>query len=273
MTNEGHTAPRRTPTHGPAYLRIADDLRIDIEKGVLSPGEALPSLAAISGSYKVSQAVARQAIALLATQGLIVTGQGKRPTVRAPRTRVTRSNQQHHEEKRRVTWSEEERRKNGPLEDTTGISLEKAALSVEYTQVQADASVPEYPAGTRLLRREYETLSPEKRRIAWSVSWIPVEYLEPNPALLDSGNEPWPGSTQHQLHTVGVEVAEVVDMITARAPSTVEAEQWDMAPGEPLIVGRDRMTDTEGRVVSVSLSQYPADSTQLEFVTPLERQP
>lgn len=271
MTNEGHTAPRRTPIQGPAYLRIADDIRIDIERGVLSPGDALPSLAAISDTYKVSGAVARQAIALLASQGLIVTGQGKRPTVRIPRTRVTRSNRHHHEEKRRVTWSEEDRRKNGPLEDTTGISLDTATLSVEYTRVEADDSVPEYPAGMPLLRREYETLSAEGRRIAWSVSWLPVEYLETNPALLDSSNEPWPGSTQHQLHTVNIEVAEVVDMITARAPSTVEAERWDMAPGEPLIVGRDRMIDTDGRVVSVSTSQYPADSTQLEFITPLGR--
>lgn len=270
MSSQEDAVPERTPVEGHRYLRIADDLRIQIETGNLAAGDQLPSLADIARSYGVSPAVARQAISLLSAQGLILKGQGKRPTVRGARIRVTRSNRQHHEEKRRVTWSEKDRRKAGPLEDTTGIRLDQAALHVEYSQVQADGTVPEYAAGTRLLRREYETRDPTGQRIAWSVSWSPVEYLEPNPATLDSSNEPWPGSLQHQLHTVGIEVAEVVDTITARAPTTVEAAKWGMSPGEPIIIGRDVMTDTTGRIVSVSLSQYPADSTQLEFVTPLE---
>lgn len=271
MTNQDHSPPERTPFLGPAYLRIADDLRIQIETGVLGPGDEIPSLAKISTTYKVSQAVARQAVALLRSQGLITSGQGKRPAVRAPRVRVTRSNRQHHEEKRRVTWPEAERRKHGPLEDTTGMSIDQTTLHVTYTRVKADATLPEFPEGTEVLRREYENVDGNGRRIAWSQSWLPVALIESNPALFDSSNEPWPGSVQHQLHTVGIEVAEVVDTITARAPSTVEAEKWGMAPGEPLIVGRDVMTDTEGRVVAVSDSQYPADSTALEFVTPLPR--
>ncbi|GAB3175151.1 GntR family transcriptional regulator [Myceligenerans halotolerans] len=265
--------PRRTPATEPGYLRIADDVRIQIETGVLAPGDDVPSLAELQRSYKVSQAVARQAIASLRSQGLISGGQGKRATVRAPRIRVTRSNRQHHEEKRRVHLPEDERRNHGPLEDTTGLSLHNdgVTLHATYSEVTADRRNPEFAEGTPLLRREYETVNADGRRLAWSASWIPLDLARKNPALLDESNEPWPGAIQHQLHTVGVEVGEVTDTITARPPTTVEVEQWGMAPGEPLLEGRDVMRDIDGRIVATSYSQYPADSTAMEFVTPLER--
>lgn len=266
------TAPERTPTRAPAYLRIADDLRIQIETGDLSPGDHVPSLSELTTHYGVSQAVARQAISLLRSQALITTGQGRRPTVRGPRVRISTSNLKHLEDKRRVTWPIEKRRAHGPLEDTTGLSVHDMVFSADYSRVLADDEIPEFPVETPLLRREYETKDKEGRRLARSTSWLPIALIESNPDLLEASNEPWPGSTQHQLHTVGIEVAEIVATVTARAPTTVEAEAWGLLPGEPLLIGRSVMHDTEGRVVCCSQVQYPADSTQLEFVTPLPKQ-
>ncbi|MFC8797265.1 GntR family transcriptional regulator [Promicromonospora sp. NPDC057138] len=265
------SAPERTPAEQHGYIQIADDLRLQIQNGELAAGDELPSLSELVQKYGAGQQTARRAISVLQAQGLITSSQGKRPVVRGSRTRVTRSNRQHHLEKERIRLPEEERRVQGPLEDTTGISLHDATLNVTYREVVADESTPEFETGTPLLRREYETTGKRGNRIAWSVSWIPLAFISSNPDLLDSSNEPWPGSTQHQFSTVGIEIAEVVDTITARAPDTVEAARWGMSPGEPLLVGRDLMRDTQDRVVCVSLSQYPADSTQMEFVTPLPK--
>ena len=266
-----NTAAERTPTHGPMYLRIADDLRIRIETGELAPGDPLPSLAQIAAEYGVSQGVARSAIGLLRGQALITTGQGRRPTVRGTRPLTMHSNTQHQAEKDRVLWSEERRAKSGSLEDATGISLHEVSFRADYSRVSADREVPDFPEGTPLLRREYETTDERGRRIAWSVSWLPIALIEANPDLLDSKNEPWPGGTQHQLHTVGVEIAVVKETVWAKAPTTVDIERWGMAAGEPLLMKLGTGFDHSDQPVTVGLAAYPAETSRLEFVTPLSR--
>jgi DNA-binding GntR family transcriptional regulator len=61
----------------PHYLRIARDLRVQIERGDLRPGERLPSDTTVSACYGVSRSTARQAFAELTAAGLIKTVQGK----------------------------------------------------------------------------------------------------------------------------------------------------------------------------------------------------
>jgi GntR family transcriptional regulator len=97
--------------------------------------------------------------------------------------------------------------------------------------------------------------------------------IDTNPALLDECNEPWPGGTMHQLSTVGIEIMRIVDEVTARMPTTVEAQLWDLPDGVPLVFCRRISIDAEGRTVEVSDADYPADRTELQFVTPLKAWP
>jgi GntR family transcriptional regulator len=94
--------------------------------------------------------------------------------------------------------------------------------------------------------------------------------VEPNPELLDQAKEPWWGGTQHQLSTVGIEIMCIVDQVTARMPTTVEAQQWDMPDGVPLLFCRRISIDGDNRTVEISDAHYPADRTEFRFVTPLE---
>lgn len=91
---------------------------------------------------------------------------------------------------------------------------------------------------------------------------IPHALLSTNPDLLDSKNEPWPGGTQHQLYTVGIEIACVVDVVTSAMPTTAEAKQWELDAGVPLLRVRCISIDTQDRVVDVSDSDFPADRTE-----------
>jgi DNA-binding GntR family transcriptional regulator len=59
------------------YRRIADDLRGQIERGELAPGDALPSEAALVEEYDVARGTARQALAALEAAGLIEAKHGK----------------------------------------------------------------------------------------------------------------------------------------------------------------------------------------------------
>ncbi|MGH3773360.1 MAG: UTRA domain-containing protein [Pseudonocardiaceae bacterium] len=107
------------------------------------------------------------------------------------------------------------------------------------------------------------------RRETWSVSHIPETYIRDSPALGDPANEPWPGGTQHQLSTVGIEIMTIIDQVTAHMPSTVIAQLWALHPGVPMLRCRRISIDQHGRRVEISDAEYPADRTRLDFITPL----
>lgn len=268
------TTGQRTPSAAPRYLQIADDLRIAIEAGALAPGDQLPSLQALAEQYGVSVAVARQAIQLLRSQALITTASGKPATVREARARSVYSNKAHWEKRERAKWPEAKRRNHGTIEDEIGLSIRDLGLNVDYQRVPADArETPEWPAGTELLRREYETTK-EGRRIARTLSYIPVYLIEGNPDLFESANEPWPGGIHHQLSTVGVLFGRFEDTVTVHVPTTVEIEKWGLSPGEALIEMRSvgwSEDDLEGQPAFVNRIWYPAETTALKFITDVPR--
>ncbi len=69
----------------PAYLRIAADLRAQIDRGELAAGNKLPTESALMESYAVSRTVAKNAIIVLKTEGLVEGRQGSGVYVRAVR--------------------------------------------------------------------------------------------------------------------------------------------------------------------------------------------
>ena len=91
--------PRPTTVQAPIHLQIADDIRMQIERGELSPGDSLPTLAQLCERWSCSMNSARGAINLLKAQGLITAGRGKAPIVRIPPGRVIRSSERHQAEK------------------------------------------------------------------------------------------------------------------------------------------------------------------------------
>ncbi|WP_435112099.1 GntR family transcriptional regulator [Nocardiopsis synnemataformans] len=68
------------------YRRIAAELKGRITKGELSPGDALPSEAALVRQYSVSRGTARQALSELEGTGLVVAVHGKGRFVKGTET-------------------------------------------------------------------------------------------------------------------------------------------------------------------------------------------
>jgi|GEM_PF-6643884 len=56
-------------------------------------------------------------------------------------------------------------------------------------------------------------------------------------------------------------------------PTTVEAQLWGLPDGVPLLLCRRISLDSQDRVVEISDAEYPADRTELHFVTPLRAWP
>lgn len=267
--------PQPTGVVAPAKIRIADDLRMKIERGDLAPGDPLPTLQEIRNDYDCSSTTARAAITLLKEQGLITGGRGKPMTVRAPVPRVSRSSERHQQEKDMVLEPESVRGSAGVAETDMGSKIQDLSFVTEYDQIKpspglaADLGVDR---GTAVLRRVYEMRDrKDGRSLSWSVSYIPVPLIESNPALLDPNNEPWPGGTQHQLSTVGIEVMKVVDQVSAVMPTTAEAHDWRLDYGVPMLHVRRISYDGDSRIVELSDAHFPADRTELSFTTLLKK--
>ena len=74
----------------PLYLLVADTLRTAIQQGYYPAGGAIPGERRLAGQLKVTRDVVREAVAILAGEGLIVKGGGGAPTtVRATPKRKT----------------------------------------------------------------------------------------------------------------------------------------------------------------------------------------
>ena len=70
-------------TIGPAYQRVADDLRSKISSGELKVGEPIPSTTKLMEEYDVSSTVVRRAVADLRAAGILVGHSGKAVYVKA----------------------------------------------------------------------------------------------------------------------------------------------------------------------------------------------
>ena len=66
----------------PMQVRVADDLRNEIRRGDLAPGDKLPTLAVIAQRYSVSEMVARRAVDLLRQEGSVISRRGSGSYVR-----------------------------------------------------------------------------------------------------------------------------------------------------------------------------------------------
>ncbi|MGO4616413.1 GntR family transcriptional regulator [Nocardia sp. 2YAB30] len=258
------------------YELIADQLREHIQRGELQPGDRVPGEAALTEQFKVSVPTVRQALAVLRHEGLIEARHGVGTYVRTPRVKVRRTDERYQWEKNRVREPESVRRSTGATEHDTGFSMPDLVFSARYTTIEASDDLADafaVPPGTTLLQRTYRTRH-RSEDLPFSLihSYLVYEIVEANPDLLDDSHEPWPGGTQHQLATIGIELASITEEVEARAPTAAEARELGI-PSEGVAVFdlRKLSIDTTGRVVEVADVILPGDRTQLVFTKNLAR--
>jgi GntR family transcriptional regulator len=258
-----------------AYERIADTLRQAIRTGQIRPGARLPAETALAKTHGSSVPTVRDALAELLAEGLIDKRHGIGNFVREPRQRVERSNERHQWEKDRARLVEPERLQTGSTEHDTGLTASDLAFRARYRGAEADAdlaAVFAVPVGTRLLRRSYRTFPrDDDAPFNLTTSHLVHDLIASNPDLLDETKEPWPGGTQNQLLTVGIELDHIVERVAARPPTSEEAGELGLQKGVSVLQLRKISIDTTGRTVEVSDLVFPGDRTELVFTTPLAR--
>ncbi|MFJ5530088.1 UTRA domain-containing protein [Streptomyces sp. NPDC093261] len=194
---------------------------------------------------------------------------------RRPRLAVVRDNGRHQWEKNRARRPLAERARTGATEHDTGLRRQDLVIRARYREIEAPRKLAEafgVPEGTALVERAYRTrYVAESAPFSLVTSYLVRELVAGNPDLLDERNEPWPGSTQNQLFTVGIEVDRVEERITARPPTPQETEELELPPGTSVILLRKTSYDIDGRVVEVCDITLPGDRTELVFTTALDR--
>ncbi|MBK1784543.1 GntR family transcriptional regulator [Prauserella cavernicola] len=256
------------------YERVADDLRQRIESREYSPGERIPTEARLTEQYKVSPPTIRQAVGVLEAEGLVERQHGRGTFVRKPRRKVRRTTDRYQWEKDRVRLGEDERRNSGTTEHDTGVDVQELEFFAKYSTVSASESLGQafnVAPGTKLLHRSYRTrLRAEDAPLSLIDSYLVFDKASANPALLSDENEPWPGGTQHQLSTIGIEVDRVIEEVVARPPTVFEAEQLEIGAGTSVMALRKFSIDTNGDVVEVSDVILPGDRTVAVYTTHLK---
>ncbi|MFD5565884.1 GntR family transcriptional regulator [Kitasatospora griseola] len=261
------------PTQGLVTELTEAILRGDQEG--LRPGDQFPTTAQFAAQYEISPQTASRVIQALKGAGLLSGLAGGRTWVRVQPVPSVRDNKRYLDEKNRSKLEDiAERGAVGVSEYDTGIAIDTLhhnGVKVDVVTAPEDvAAALELGPNDRVRRVIYERRHQELAGLSRSTSYVPYELIKDNPDLLNPEKlARWAGGTMHQLGTVGIEVGEIIDTVTAAMPTAVEARDYDIPPAVPLLHVRKLSVAIDGRPVEVADIPLPGDRVQLIFRTPL----
>jgi GntR family transcriptional regulator len=251
------------PTDGRTmHMRIADDIRIGIEVGEYPPGTQLPTLDELAARHLCSLAVARQALAVLRQQGLVITRQGtgsfvrERPTARRHgMSRYSRS-----------LW------RNGEAV----LIAEAARQGHEATQLMraleeapapaAVAGILGIPPGTPVWARRRTTLI-DGRPNQLADSYYPLGIAEKVPRIREENTGPGGGFAR--IEEAGVTLARIREQLHARMPTSPETVALKLPEGTPVIELTRTTFDTTDAPVEVFVAVIAADMVTFDYDFPI----
>ncbi|WP_437017894.1 GntR family transcriptional regulator [Streptomyces sp. enrichment culture] len=228
----------------PEYLRIAADLRRRIATGEYGPGDRIPTIPELRAEYGVSEAPVRNALRVLASEGLIESRARAGTRVR-PRPPIHRMPADRY---RTVPGA-----KSTPYTRDQGIGWSEYRLDKKFERVQADAEMAalfECEVGVDLLARHF-VFHDNGEPTQMSTSYVRWSDVAGTP-VADPINEPWPGGTRAQMASLGIRVTAITESFTAAMPTEQEAATLRIGSGVPVLRYTRRHIADTGRVVEVA---------------------
>lgn len=252
----------------PVYLRVLEDLRMQIREGSLAPGARVPSRAAIMTRYGVGETAAKHALAVLATEGLIEARPGSGSYVRQPPV---------------IKRLDHDR----PLIPASPFGLDEATLpAAREAGEQAHArrlswehhservSAPPYiarrlklQAEDRVMRTKY-LLRADGVPVQMATSYEPMEITAGTPVLLPEDGPLAGRGVPARMGAIGLRVDQVVEDISTRPPLSAEASTLAIPPGTP-VLHIERTHLAGGRPVETCDIVVPADGYRLRYRFPV----
>ncbi|MBY8886826.1 GntR family transcriptional regulator [Streptomyces sp. PTM05] len=252
------------PPSPPPSRRIAEDLRRQIESGALRGGDKLKSERALAEEYGAARNTAREAVRLLAEQGLVTAKHGKGVFVREPQ-RLFRFGSDRYSIKNRATGLtpfrlECQRQGKIPRIDVPSIARETPPADIaERLKVPADEE-------SVVHRENHYFANDEPVQIVSTY----LRWEEAQGTLLMQAKTGKDG-IYGRLEDLGHIMTTVRDEISARMPTPDEARALDLLPGVPVLEVLHTSCDQDGVPFEVSRYVHRADRTGLLYEMPVEK--
>jgi GntR family transcriptional regulator len=258
---EGGMSPHGQQT--PLYRELAAELRKLITSNELQPGDAMPPEMELADQHKVSRNTVRQALALLASEGLITTGRGRGGRRVRDRRRLTfhgsRSESLDRADERLV------RSVDGWVADVTeegrdpGQSIETAIVKpgeeiMRRLSLEAGAAVA--------VRRRVRTVDGIPHNL--NDSYYPLDLVEGTPIMYPDDIKPGANAL---LRDMGHEQVRFVDELEWRMPTPAETDQLEIPVGVPVLI-QIRTGYTSERPVRVVVTTWPGDRARMVYELP-----
>jgi GntR family transcriptional regulator len=246
----------------PLQVRVADDIRMQIESQQLAPGAQLPTLDALAAAYLCSLAVIRAAIGLLRQQGLIVSRQGKGNFVRA-RPAARRHGIERYSKAR---WRDAGTPVLVAEAEQQGHTVGQVIR--ELAEVPAPGSVAERlrvePGEGVWVRRRTTLIDGRPNQLADSYYELDVVR-----GTLIQQEDTGPGGGFARLEEAGHDLSEIVEELACRMPTGPESTTLKLPPGTPVVDLIRTTYDATGRPVEVMLAVIASDMMKFTYRFPI----
>jgi DNA-binding GntR family transcriptional regulator len=237
----------------PKYHRIADDLREQIRRGALAPGDRLPAETAVAETHSTSVPTVRQAMAVLRAEGLIESRHGIGTFVRKAEKFQRRS-----------------RNRYGEARGRDGLLNNRFRHEIVFAGTQR---VPDYVAealgierGRAAVVRKRHLFDEDGTLAEIGASYLPRSFAEgtylAKPTVV-------PKALFRCVEDItGKRYSHAQDQWSARPATPDEAEAFEVVRGTYVMHVLHIARDQDGNVLEVSESTWPAD--RLSFVDEYE---
>ncbi|MFD9721105.1 GntR family transcriptional regulator [Streptomyces sp. NPDC059076] len=240
----------------PKYRDIADDLRIQIERGDLPPGSKLPFTNDLMSTYTASKHTVRAAVEVLVNEGLVVarrrygTVVRDRRTIRIPLSRYKRSLQT--------------AGRMGPFQAACaaqGLTGVMKTFDVERVHAPDVAALLGLDPKSDLVCRRREALV-EDQVVQFQYAWYPLDVAET--AGLDQQGT-IEGGVYRRLEEAGIPAVEADERVAARMPTAEEADRLGTGGSTPVLTIERISRDQTGRPLELLRVVAAGDRMELAY--------
>ncbi|MFD6991355.1 GntR family transcriptional regulator [Streptomyces sp. NPDC059943] len=252
-----------TSSQQPASRRIADALRSAIERGELIAGDKLPSERALAEQYGAARNTAREAVRLLAEQGLVTAKHGRGVFVREPQ-RLFRFGSDRYSLKNRETGLTPFRLEAKRQGKTARIEVLSITREVPPGDVAERLMVPANEESVVHRENHYFANEEPVQIVSTYIRWDEAKGTR----LMEAKSGP--NGIYGRLEELGHVMTRVRDEISARMPTPEEAALLDLLPGVPVLEVLHTSLDQDSEPFEVSRYVHRADQTGLLYELPVE---
>ncbi|MEE1941024.1 GntR family transcriptional regulator [Streptomyces sp. TRM 70361] len=239
----------------PVYQRIADDLRQQIDEGVLAVGARIPSRSELKRTYAASDQTVDRAVRVLKAAGYAEGqfGRGVFVTDRSPIGSLLRTGE--------AADSPFAARING------GESVTALLWEATSTTTAAPPRIAErlgVSAGERVMCTHYEYLA-DRRPLQLATSWEPLALTEGTEVVSPERGPYARRGVRERFAAIGVRVTGATELVGSRPATSAEAEALGCSPGQCVTVIERTHHTADGRAVETSDIVVRADRWRLEY--------